>query len=137
MSNSNSFRRPKQLWSEFDELNRLRKEAAQDRELKRTDWTRAPPERFGKTYSHAVQSKITKNFIESVNFANAINSEQNDKWDEMKAEIESSNETETWKVDRKKETIFFLVVGCTKSNMTQTDVSMSSQRIIEQDVLKN
>ena len=41
-----------QLWSEYDEMKRLRKEAAQDRELKRSDRSRAPPERFGKGYSH-------------------------------------------------------------------------------------
>ena len=86
-----------QLWSEYDEMKRLRKEAAQDRELKRSDRSRAPPERFGKSYSHAVQSTLTKNFIEPENFENAINSEQKDKWLEaMKTEIESLNETQTW-----------------------------------------
>ena len=86
-----------QLWSECDEMKRLRKEAAQDRELKRSDGSRAPPKRFGKSYSHAVQSTLTKNFIEPENFENAINSEQKDKWLEaMKSEIESLNDTETW-----------------------------------------
>ena len=65
-----------QLWSEYDEMKRLRKEAAQDRELKRSDRSRAPPERFGKSYSHAVQSTLTKNFVEPENCKNAINSEQ-------------------------------------------------------------
>ena len=86
-----------QLWSEYDEMKRLRKEAAQDRELKRSDRSRAPPERFGKSYSHAVQSTLTKNFIEPENSENAVNSEQKDKWLEaMKTEIESLNETQTW-----------------------------------------
>ena len=86
-----------QLWSEYDEMKRLRKEVAQDRELKRSDRSRAPPERFVKSYSHAVQSTLTKNFIEPENFENAINSEQKDKWLEaMKTEIESLNETQTW-----------------------------------------
>ena len=53
--------KPFQLWSEYDEMKRLRKEAAQDRELKRSDRSRAPPERFVKSYSHAVQSTLTKN----------------------------------------------------------------------------
>ena len=86
-----------QLWSEYDEMKRMRKEAAQDRELKRRDKSRAPPERFGKNYSDAVQSTLTKNFIEPENFENAINSEQKDKWLEaMKTETESLNEAETW-----------------------------------------
>ena len=86
-----------QLWSEYDEMKRFRKEAAQERELKRSDRSRAPPERFVKSYSQAVQSTLTKNFIEPENFENAINSEQKDKWLEaMKAEIESLNETQTW-----------------------------------------
>ena len=87
-----------QLWSEYDEMKRLKKEAAQDRELKRSDRSTAPPERFGKSYSHAVQSTIILNFIEPQNLENAINSEQKDKWLEaMKAEIERSlNEAETW-----------------------------------------
>ena len=77
-----------QFWSEYDEMKRLRKEATQDRELKRS---------FGKSYSHAVQSILTKNFIEPENFENAINSEQKDKWLEaIKTEIESLDETETW-----------------------------------------
>ena len=85
-----------QLWSEYDEMKRLRKEATQDREIMRSDRSRAPPERFGKSYSHAVQSTL-KNFIEPENFENAINSEQEDKWLEaMKTEIESLNETQTW-----------------------------------------
>ena len=79
-----------QFWSEYDEMKRLRKEAAQDRELKRSDRSRAPPERFGKSYSHAVQSILTKIFMEPENFENAINSEQKDKWLEaMKTELES------------------------------------------------
>ena len=85
------------LWSVYDEIKRLRKEAVQDRELKRSDRSRAPPERFGKSYSHAVQSTLTKNFIEPKNFDNAINSEHKHKWLEaMKTEIEILNETETW-----------------------------------------
>ena len=43
-----------QLWSEYDERKRLRKEAAQDEELERIVRSIAPPERFGKSYSHAV-----------------------------------------------------------------------------------
>ena len=75
----------------------MRKEAAQDRELKRSDRSRASPERFGKSYYHAVRSTLTKIFIEPENFENAINSEQKDKWLEaMKTEKESLNETETW-----------------------------------------
>ena len=86
-----------QDWSECDEMKRLRKEAAQDRELKQTDRSRAPPERFGKSYSHAVQSTIRKNFVEPENFENAINSEQKDKWLEaMKTETESLYEKQTW-----------------------------------------
>ena len=64
------------LWLEYDEMEKLRKEAAQDRELKRSDRSRAPLESFGKSYFHAVQSTIRKNFIEPENFENAINSEQ-------------------------------------------------------------
>ena len=79
-----------QLWSEYNEMKRLRKEAAQDRVLKQGDRSRAPPERFGKNYFHAVQSTLTKNYIEPKNFENAINAEQKDKWLEaMKTEIES------------------------------------------------
>ena len=63
-----------QLWSEYDEMKRLRNETAHDRELKRSDRFSAPPERFGKSYSHAVQGTITKNFTETENFENAINS---------------------------------------------------------------
>ena len=37
---------------------KLRKAAAQDREFKRSDRSRAPPERFGQRYSHAVQSAM-------------------------------------------------------------------------------
>ena len=58
------------LWLEYDEMEKLRKEAAQDRELKRSDRSRAPLESFGKSYSHAVQSTIRKNFIEPENFKN-------------------------------------------------------------------
>ena len=57
------------LWSEYDEVKQMRKEAAQNRILKQSDRSRAPPEHFGKRYSHAVQSTITKNFIEPENFA--------------------------------------------------------------------
>ena len=78
-------------------MKRLRKEVAQDREPKRRDESRAPPKRFGKSYSHAVQNTKTKKFIKPENFENAINSEQKDKWLEaMKTEIESLNETESW-----------------------------------------
>ena len=84
-----------QLW--HDEMKGMRKEAAQHRKLKRSDRSRAPPERFGKSYSHAVQSTLRKDFIEPESFENAINSEQKDKWLEaMKTEIESLNETQTW-----------------------------------------
>ena len=83
-----------QLWSEYDELKRLRNEAAHDRELKRSDRSTATPERFGKSYSHTVQRTKTKNFFEPENFKNAIISEQKDKWlAAMKTEID---ETETW-----------------------------------------
>ena len=68
-----------QLWSVYDEMKRLRKEAAQDRELMRSDRSRAPLERFVENYSHAVQSTLTKNFIEPENFENAFNSEQKEK----------------------------------------------------------
>ena len=34
-----------QLWSEYDEVKRLRKEATQDRELERSDWYKVPPAR--------------------------------------------------------------------------------------------
>ena len=68
-----------QLCSVYDEMKRLRKEAAQDRELKRSDRSRAPPERFVENHSHAVQSTLTKKFIEPENFKNAINSEQKEK----------------------------------------------------------
>ena len=75
----------------------MRSEASQDRELKQSDRSRAPPERFGENYSHAVQSTLTKNFIKPESFENALNSEQKDKWYEaMKTEIESPNETETF-----------------------------------------
>ena len=52
------------LWSEYDETKRLKKQASQDRELKRSDRSEALPERFGKNYSHAVQSTKTKNALE-------------------------------------------------------------------------
>ena len=39
--------------SEYDKRKKLRKEAAQDEELKRSDRSSAPQERFGKSYSHA------------------------------------------------------------------------------------
>ena len=44
-----------QLWSEYDEMTRLRKEATQDRELKRSDRSRAAAERFGQSYFYSVQ----------------------------------------------------------------------------------
>ena len=69
-----------QPWSEYDEMKRLRKEAARDGELKRSDRSRATPERFSKSYSHGVQSIITKNFFKPENFENAIKSEQKDNW---------------------------------------------------------
>ena len=121
-----------QLWSEYDEMKRLRKEAAQDRELKRRDRSRAPPERFGKNYFHAVQSTLTKNFTEPENFENAMNLEQKDKWPEaMKTEIESLNETETWDLVPKEEgKILFLANGCTKLNMIQTEISISLKLVI-------
>ena len=93
-----------QLWSEYDEMKRLRKKAAQDRELKRSDSSRSPPEHFGKSYSHAVQSTLLKIFIEPEKFENAINSEQKDKWREaMKTEVENVNETQTWDLIPKEE----------------------------------
>ena len=71
-------------------MKKLRKEAAKDRYLTRSDRSREPQERFGKIYSHAAQSKITENFIETENFEIAIKSEQKDKWlDAMKAEMEN------------------------------------------------
>ena len=86
-----------QIWSEYDEMKGLRKDAPHDRELRRSDRSRAPQERFGKSYSHDVQSKLTKIFIEPENFGNAINSEQKENWLEaMKTEIENLKETETW-----------------------------------------
>ena len=86
-----------QLYSEYEEIKRLRKETAQDGELKRIDRSRAPPERFGRSYSHAVQSTITKTFVVPEGFQNAINWEQKDKWlKPMKAEMENLIETETW-----------------------------------------
>ena len=51
-------------------MKRLRKEAAQNREIKRSDRSRAPPERFGKSYSHAVQNTLTK-IISSLKFSKA------------------------------------------------------------------
>ena len=86
-----------QLYSEYDEIKRLRKKTAQDRELKRIDRSRAPPERFGRSYSHAVQSTITKTFVAPEGFQTAFNWEQKDKWLEpMKAEMENLIERETW-----------------------------------------
>ena len=38
-----------QFCSKYDEMKRLRKEVAQDRELMRSNRSRAPPERFGKS----------------------------------------------------------------------------------------
>ena len=71
----------------------MRKAAAQDREYK----SRAPPERFGKSYPQAVPSKLTKSFIDPENCENAINSEQKDRWFEAKkAEIENLIATKTW-----------------------------------------
>ena len=57
----------------------MRKEAAQDRELKLSDRSRSPPGRFTKNYSHAVQNTKTVNFIEPENFESAIKLEQKDK----------------------------------------------------------
>ena len=86
-----------QLWSEYDEKKRLRKAAAQDREYNRSDKSREPPERFGKSYPHAVQSIIRQSFIDPEIFKNAINSERKDKWLEAKkAEKENSIETKIW-----------------------------------------
>ena len=121
----------------YDEIKRLRKESAKDRELKRRDRSRALPERFSKNYSHAVQSTKTKNFIEPENFEEAINSEQKDKWLEaMKTEIESLNETETWDlVLKEKGQILFLANGCTKLNMIQTEILISLKLVLSQPVL--
>ena len=75
----------------------MRKEAAEARELKRSYRSRATGERFGKNYknySYAVQSTITKNFVESESFQKDLKSEQKDKWFEaIKAEMETSNES--------------------------------------------
>ena len=49
-----------QLRSEYVEKKRLRKAEAQDRSHKRRDKSRGPPEPFGKSHPHAVQSTITK-----------------------------------------------------------------------------
>ena len=48
------------LSSEYNEVEKLRKEAAQNRILKQSDRSRAPPEHFGKSYSRVVQNTITK-----------------------------------------------------------------------------
>ena len=75
----------------------MRKAAAQDREYNRSDKSREPPERFGKSYPHAVPSTKTKNFIDPENFENTINSEQKDRWFEAKkAKKENLTETKTW-----------------------------------------
>ena len=75
----------------------MRKAAAQDRALRRSDRSRALPKHFGQSYSHAVQSTITKNFMEPEIFENIIDSDEKDKrLEAMKAEIESLNEKETW-----------------------------------------
>ena len=84
--------------SECDGIRRLRKEAAQDRELKRSNRSRAPPERFIKSYSHDVQSTIAKFFIVPENFENAINSEQKDNIEANTTDIEKLNETENWDI---------------------------------------
>ena len=99
------------------------KKAAQNRELKRSDMSGATPERFGKSYFYAVQSTITKNFFKTKSFEKDFKSEQKDKrYEAMKAEIESSNETETLNLFQKKDKIILLADGCTKSNMTQTEI---------------
>ena len=84
-------------------MQKVRKEAAENSDLKRSDRSRSSPERFCKSYSHGVQSTITKKFVESENFKNAINSEQKDKrFEAMKKLIESLHETKTWDLVPKK-----------------------------------
>ena len=50
----------------------MRKAAAQDREYKRSDKSRAPPERFGKSYPHAVPSKLTKITVPETSEKNGV-----------------------------------------------------------------
>ena len=104
-----------QFLSEYDEMKRLRKEAAQDRELKQIDRFKAPPERFIKNFSHAAQSTIKKRFIAPENFEHSFKSEQKDKWLEAKkTEIRNLYETETWdSVLKEKGHNVFLAYGCT------------------------
>ena len=58
----------------------MKKEAVQDKEHKRSGRSRALTERFGKSYSQAVQcSAKTKVFVKPEKLKNAINSEQKGK----------------------------------------------------------
>ena len=79
-----------QLWHEYDEMKRQRKEAVQEKEVQRSDRSRRPPERYGKSYSHAAQCLTSQMILEPETFEDVVSSEQKDKWFEaMKTEIES------------------------------------------------
>ena len=121
-----------QLWSEYNEMKKLRKEADQDRELKRIDRSRALPKHFGKSYSYAAQSIIIKIFIEPEIFENSINLEQNDKWLEgMKTEMEILYKTEIWDLVQK-EKGRNIIPGrwAYKINMSQTEILKSLKRVV-------
>ena len=111
-------------------MKSLIKKSAQDRELKQSDESRAPPERFGQIYSHVVQSTTTTKIIEPEILKMLLIRNKKDKWlATMKTEIESLNSTEIWDlVAKEKGEILFLADGCTKSNMTRREKSISLKK---------
>ena len=53
-----------QLWHEYDEMKRQRKEAVQEKDVQRSDRSRRPPECYGKSYSHAAQCLTSQMILE-------------------------------------------------------------------------
>ena len=78
-----------QLWSEYDEMKRLKKEAAQDREVTGLE---RPRNALVKATLKLFEAQLEKHFIGPEIFENAINLEQKNKWHEDR----KLNEIKTW-----------------------------------------
>ena len=79
-----------QMWEEYRDMQDARKEAE---ELKRSERSRNPPQRYGKSYSH----NATFFPKEPETYNNAIKSSEKDNWTEaMQQELKSLEETKSW-----------------------------------------
>ena len=71
------------------------KQAKADKEFKRSDRTRNPPEQLHKSYSHS--TALSENPIEPQTFKEAIESVEKESWTQaMESEMESLNDSQTW-----------------------------------------